>query len=210
MQMGCFESAISMLLKACEQLGQTGSRHYEVKARCDLGFAHHLIGKNDQAQSELNRALALLDGYSDLRFEALANTRLGYVREAMGQLYEAQICYEQGRDLHEQMGQRYYAMNALAGLARIAALQGEDETALDHVTTIWKTISGKEMDATIETAHTLRTCYTIFEAHGDSRADAVLAMALEQLQRRVSTIDDPAHVEQFWQREDHRFFQVLA
>jgi hypothetical protein len=108
------------------------------------------------------------------------------------------------------MGQHYYAMNAQAGLARIAALQDDNDAALDHVAIIWETIGGKEMDATIETARTLRTCYAIFDEHNDPRVDAVLTMAREQLQHRVSNVDDPEHVEQFWQLEDHHFFRLLS
>ncbi len=207
MEAGRLDAAFEDLMIAGKQLRSLGNRHYEVKARCDLGLVYHLVGDHSQALSELKLALTLLDGYGDLRFEALANTRLGYVLEAMGQLAEGATCYKRGRHLHDQMGQHYYAMNALSGLARIAALQGDHDAAFGLVVTVWETIGGQEMDATIETARTLRTCFAIIRHHGDSRADAVFKMALGQLQQRASTIDDPDHIDQFWRIEDHRFFQ---
>ncbi len=209
MEMGCLDAAYDDLTLAIDQLHQLGNRHYEVKARCDLGLVHHLTSNHDLARAALNLALTLLGEYGDLRFEALGNTCMGYVLEATGQLVEAANCFQQGCDLHDRMGQHYYALNAQAGLARIAALQGEDDVALDHVAAIWETIGGKEMDATIETARTLRTCFMIFDANGDPRADAVLDMAWDQLQRRASTIDESAHLEQFWQIDEHRFFHDL-
>ncbi len=210
MEMGCFETAGVLFHEAIEMLNHHGSRAYEAQARCDLGWLHLLTNRPREAKSLLSTVLDFAEEIGNLRLKALACTRLGYVLESTGRLGEAFEKYDAGCDLHHRMEQHYYAMNARAGLARIAASQGDNDTALDHVAIIWKTIGGKEMDATIETARTLRTCYTIFHAHGDPRADEVLAMALEQLHRRVSSIDDPAHVEHFWQIEDHRFFLEVA
>ena len=210
MQIGHLDSARAKLVRACEQLDRIGIRHYEVRVRCDLGLVHHLADEQAQARNELSRALTLLDGYGVLRFEALALTRLGYVLEAMNHLTEAGECYERGCELHHQMGQHYLAMNAQAGLARIAALRDNNESALDRAVTIWETIAGKETAATIETVRALRTCYTVFEAHDDPRAMDILTMAHDQLQRRVSTIDNHDHIEQFWQLDDHRFFHEMV
>ena len=208
MQMGQLNLANELLVDACQKLSKL-NRQFEAKARCDLGFLYYLLGDSQQAQVELDLTLHLTEEHGDLRHEALASTRLAYILEADNQVNDAFLRYERGCDLHNQMGQVYYAMNAVAGLARIAFLRGNNDTALDHVVAIWKTIGNKEMDATIETARTLRTCYTILDAHNDPCADAVLAMAWAQLQHRVSTIVDPAHMEHFWQIEDHRFFQQL-
>ena len=68
----------------------------------------------------------------------------------------------------------------------------------------------KEMDATTETACTLRTCYTIFSDQNDARAREVLEVACNQLNRRAATIDDPEQVARFWQLADHRFFREAA
>jgi hypothetical protein len=171
---------------------------------------HLLTGDCRQAESELRAVLRFAEENGDLRLTALASTRLGHVLEETGQLEHATDLYTRGFDLHHRMEQYYYAMNARAGLARISVLQGDERVALEHVSDIWATIGGKEMDATIETARTLRTCYTVFDAHNDSRANAVLEMALAQLNRRASTIDDPEHVAQFWQIEDHHFLRRIA
>ncbi len=209
-EMGRLEAAGDSYREASEMLRHHGVRHFDAQVRCDLGMLHLLSGDCPQAESELRGVLRFAEENGDLRLTALASTRLGYVLEETGQLEGAAKLYACGFDLHHRMEQIYYAMNARAGLARISILQNEKRAALEHVAAIWETIGSKEMDATIETARTLRTCYAIFEALGDSRADAVLAMALEQLQRRVSTIDDPQHVEQFWQIEDHCFFLDVA
>ena len=78
----------------------------------------------------IDSLLRLIEGHGDLRFQALVNTRLGYVLEANQETASAVHRFWSGHDLHDQMGQRYYAMNALAGLARIATLQGDHDTAL--------------------------------------------------------------------------------
>ena len=121
MQMGWLGIAQGRLAEASDRLAQIGIHHYEVKARLELGLAHHLLGDNVHALQELNHALSLTSDYGDIRSQALANTRLGYALEAIGELADAYRHYVRGRDLHQQMGQDYYAMNALAGLARIAS-----------------------------------------------------------------------------------------
>jgi ATP/maltotriose-dependent transcriptional regulator MalT len=209
MEIGDFDSALPILAEASEQLGRVGHLVYEVRARCDLGFVHHLGGDDGQALSLLGDALAMMEGLGELRFEALVNTRIGYILEACGRSDEAYVLYERSRELQARMGQHYLATNALAGIARIERQRGQHDLALDHAAIVWNAIGGQEADATIETARALGTCYTIFDAYSDPRASAVLAMAWQQLQRRASTIDDPHRVEQFWQLDDHRFFREI-
>jgi tetratricopeptide (TPR) repeat protein len=210
MQMGDLAAARAELTQASEQLRRLGSRHFEVKARCDLGLLYHLAGEHGLARAELTQVLDLIQGYGDLRFEALVSTRLGYALEASQTPHDAQPLYARGQWLHEQMGQYYYALNARAGLARLAAQQGNDTAALEHVRTIWETLRGRSTDATVETARTLRTCYTLFRRHDDPRATEILNTAHVQLRRRAATIDDPQTVTLFWQLSDHRFFQEAA
>ena len=210
MQMGWLGIAQGRSAEASDRLAQIGIHHYEVKARLELGLAHHLLGDNVHALQELNHALSLASDYGDIRSQALANTRLGYALEAIGELADAYRHYVRGRDLHQQMGQDYYAMNSLAGLARIASSQGDHVGAREHAESIWDTTGFKEMDATIETARTLRTCYQVFDAHDDPRSEAVLEMAWDQLRRRASTIEESDDLEQFWQLEEHRFFRRIG
>jgi tetratricopeptide (TPR) repeat protein len=207
MEIGDLDRALPILAEASEQLGRAGHLVYEVRARCDLGFAHHLKGDDEQALSALHDARTMMEGLGELRFDGLVKTRIGYVLEAHGQCDEAYALYEQARELQVQMGQHYLATNALAGMARIERQRGRRDVALDYAATIWNTIGNREADATIETARTLRTCYTVFDAHNDPRADAVVAMATTQMDRRAASIDESSQVERFWRLDDHRFFR---
>lgn len=209
-QIGDLSRARMLLTDAGEGFHQLGFRHFEVKVRAELGFLYHLTGEDTKAQEEFHYLLGLLEEHSDLRYAALVRTRLGYALEASGQLAAARQQYEEGRKLHAQMGQHYYAMNALAGLARVAMHKGDAAAALAHAQTVWQTIAGQETDATVETARTLRTCYEIFRQQGDPHAAEVLDTACAQLRRRAATIDDPKHRAKFWRLADHRFFQEIA
>ena len=154
-------------------------------------------------RTELASVLELARQHDDQRYRAWANTRLGYVLEALGDLAGAGEHYARGCELHACMGQHFYALNALAGTARLAVQGGDGATALSHAGAIWQTLAGQEPDATVETARTLHTCYSILWAAGDPRAPAVLAAAFDQLRARAATIDNPEHVERFWQLDDH-------
>jgi hypothetical protein len=108
------------------------------------------------------------------------------------------------------MGQVYYALNAQAGLARLANRQGDPGSALECARTIWSALAGKSTEATVETALTLRTCYEIFSEHQDPLAAEVLSTACSQLRQRASTIDEQETLDHFWRLPDHRFFQEAA
>ena len=105
------------------------------------------------------------------------------------------------------MEQHYYAMNALAGLARVARQQGDEELSYQRALTVWETMRGQPVDATMETTLTYRTCHEIFVDHQDLRAPIILETAMNQLQARAATIDELEHVKLFWQIPDHRYFQ---
>ncbi|MCB0157496.1 MAG: hypothetical protein KDD83_05160, partial [Caldilineaceae bacterium] len=210
MQMGCLDAAQAELVHASDHLNAVDHHHFEVKARCDLGLCHHLAGNDRAAHAEFTRVLALIEDHGDLRFQALVNTRLGYVLEALGDVDGASRRYDHGYRLHRQMEQEFYALDALAGTARLALRRGDHAAALSHAHAIWASIDGRETEATVETARTLRTCYAIFCRHDDPHATAVLDAACAQLRRRVATIDDPVHAAQFWQLDDHGFFRAAA
>ncbi len=207
MEMGCLDQAQLELTAASEGLHQRGNYHFEAKARCDLGLVHYLAGEYERARRELSDVLELVEGHGDLRFEALVRTRLGYVYEETGELAEACESYRRGYELHSQMQQNYYALNALAGSARVASRRGNSKVTQDHVETIWRSIQGKSIDASVETAMTLRTCYCVFTEQNDARQDKVLSMARAQLRNRSDNIDTVEHQEHFWQLAPHSFFR---
>ncbi|MCB0158592.1 MAG: AAA family ATPase, partial [Caldilineaceae bacterium] len=186
LEMGCLDAAGRFYREASAKLQQYGARHFDAQVQCDLAWLHLLSRRYQEAEFTLEHVLGVTEQTGDLRLRARACTRLGYVLEATQYPQEALEKYRAGFELHRSMEQHFYAMNARAGLARLAITQGDNDAALAHVTAIWETIGGKEVDATIETAHMLRTCHTIFAEHQDPRADAVLAMAWEQLQRRAA------------------------
>ncbi len=210
MEMGRLDAAQKELTVASNMLHQLGNHHFETRARCDLGLAHFLSDECELALRELNDVLELVHGHGDLRFEALICTRLGYVYEVTDQLENASNGYRRGYDLHNQMEQYYYAMNALAGSARVAQRLGANAVALDRVETIWRSIEGQSIDATVETAMTLRTCYCVFDMSSDPRKDDVLRMAWAQLCRRADSVDDGEYLERYWQLAPHAFFRRLA
>lgn len=205
-QIGQLDFARDILRQASEELESASNRHLQVFLRCDLGLAHHLAGEHDAALDELTHVHELILGHGDLRAEAVVNTRLGYVLEALGNVERAAQAYARGQLFHEQMGERYRALHAQAGLARLARRRGDDDAALAHATTIWETIAGHCTEATVSTARTLRTCYEIFAQVDAHRRDQVLAQALAQLKQRASGIDDPALLADFGTLDDHRFF----
>ena len=185
-----------------------GNRHFEVKARCDLGLLYHLAGEHRLAQEELTHVLALIEGHGDLRFEALVSTRLGYALEASHQLDDARRMYERGCTLHRADG---------AGLLRPErtgrnGAPGERGKATTPQPWPMPRRSGMPSTASAQTQPSkLRApCApaTRFSANRTIPGRRLFSTPpAPNFCARAETIDDPEHRGQFWQLADHRFFQ---
>ena len=206
---GRLDDALLILAPSVEQLRASRHLHGEIRAQSDLSFLLHLLGEQEKAREGLQSILRLIRQYGDTRQEALAYVRSGYVEEDSQQWNVAARAYAQGYECHSIVGQHYHAMNGMSGLARVAKHRGEDAMAYQYVSQVWETLQGQQVDATIETVRTYRTCHEIFVMHGDPLATEVFDTAWNQLQSRVSSIDDQGHVPLFWQIPDHGYFLHL-
>jgi hypothetical protein len=122
--------------------------------------------------------------------QAHALTCLGHALVGLGDLDGAGEAYAQSYDLRRALHQRNYAVEALAGLARVSYARGDLEQASTHVARILSYLHRHSLDGTVEPFRIYMTCYQILQAHGDPRAEHILSQAHRQLQERVSKIGD--------------------
>lgn len=210
LQQGYLTAAQRDLEESLRMFQESNSHHFQVKTRSDLGLLYHLMGDQQAAQSLLEETLQMVQGHGDTRFEAHACTRMGYALEAQQRWVEAEAAYHTAFELHRQMEQINYSMNAAAGLARIAWRRGEHADAIARAYTIWQQLDESILDATIETIRIYRTCYEILHATDAECAAKLAGMAQRQLHQRVATIDDETQRALFWQIPDHRFFARVS
>lgn len=210
LQQGKLAAAQCDLQESIRMSHESNSHHFQVKTRSDLGLLYHIQGDHCAAQSLLEETLQMVQGHGDTRFEAHACTRLGYALEAQQQVAAAEAHYHTALALHQQMEQHNYALNAAAGLARIARQRGQATEAVAQAQKICQQLDEATLNATIETMRIYRTCYEILVECDPTLAIRIANMAQRQLDRRAATIADPTQHGLFWQIPDHQFFTTIC
>lgn len=121
---GKAQDAVTKLLRDMQLLPDLAPEA-EAELAFLLGRAYYAGEELSEAAGQLERAIALADGTSDLH--AKATVLLGQIRQATGQLDEAKDLYtgilEHSADTPEYLG-------ALLGRASVSAVQGNDERAM--------------------------------------------------------------------------------
>lgn len=126
-------------------------------------------------------------------------TCLGRALETDGKLPEAATAYQQAWQLRQELGETNRAMEAQAGLARIALAQGRLSTAQAHGQAILHHLTQHTVDGTEEPLLIYLTCYQVLARLVDPQAALMLQQAYQELQKRAAQIDDLHFRRTFWE-----------
>ena len=122
----------------------------------------------------------------DRALEAYAFNLLGHALVAQGDLSEAVNSYQKALFIRNELEQDILAYGTISCLAKVALIQGDLETAKNHVEEIidhLQTISLDNLDPFL-------TCYQVLKANHDLRAHGLINEAYELLQKQASKITD--------------------
>jgi tetratricopeptide (TPR) repeat protein len=200
---GDFSQALHYLESAQTMLVELGSLQWQAKALNDLALAHYYLGEFSRARSYAEQAIAVTQQVGDKRQEGHAQSRLGAILRELESFEDAMRCYQQAWRLHFTMGQFNHGMKPLAGLAEIAWRLGEHQEAFAYVEQILAHLHHDALERTDESLGVYMSCYHILHANQDPRAQEVLLMAHEQLQRRAATLDSEEKRKRFWEVPTH-------
>ena len=116
---------------------------------------------------------------------------LGHAQLGLGRSDAARAAYERARALFEAVDMHVMAMEAVAGLARVALAQGDAARAradvqvlLDH------RARGGTFEGTEEPLRIVLTCWQVISATDAARAGGLLASAHAELQAQAGRIAD--------------------
>lgn len=159
---------------------------------------YHNLGEKDAALEYGQLGLRAAQEFGPLarRLQERALMTLGQALVEVGELAEAIEAYQKAITLMRGSGKHHWAMEPLAGLARISLAQGDLNQALSQVDEILAFIetkpvsTGHALDGTVEPFRIYQTCYQVLKANEDSRADAILTDAYNLLQTRAINISD--------------------
>jgi len=154
------------------------------------GLLHYHLGYNNYACQLLQTAAQIAQQEEDTETEASSFTRLGIVHIAVGNLEQAGTAYERALTLRNQLGQPFKTTEPLAGLAKIALIEGKPLEALGFVEKILTYMNDHSLDGTEEPMFTFLTCYQTLTVNNDPRALEVLEKAYTFLIDRAEKIKD--------------------
>jgi predicted ATPase/DNA-binding SARP family transcriptional activator len=173
------------------QLWQTiGARFYEGVTLAELALLCHLTGHNEAAYDYGQQAEQMGQKVGSPEIHASALTHLGHAQVELGFLSEAADSYRQALTLYQEMKQLHFAYEVLAGLSRVALVQGNPEQAQAFVAELLSQLEIEHLYGAREPFRVYLTSYLVLQAGHDPRAEDVLATAYRLLQERAAEIID--------------------
>lgn len=155
-----------------------------------FGLLSHHLGDDEAAREHSQQALLISEEVGDRSFQGYALTNLGHALASLELLDEAGAAYRQALILRRELCEHSRAMEALAGLARVALAQGEPAQAKVHVEDILSYLETQALDGADEPFCVYLTCYRVLCANQDPRAEHILTAAYDLLREYAAKIED--------------------
>jgi predicted ATPase/class 3 adenylate cyclase len=191
--LGRLETARAEHQRALSLYQALDNRLGESLAANNLGLVLYDLGEYEEAFHFAHQAVQIDHSIGDKVGQGYSLTTLGLALEGLQQWAEAAAAYHEAQQIRKQIGQHSYAVDDLAGLARVALQQGELKQAQDYAQ------EAKEWLAEQGTAgmeHPLRlylTLAAVAEAAGQpSEARRLLQAAIQMVEAQAERISDEA------------------
>ncbi|MBE7533035.1 MAG: tetratricopeptide repeat protein [Chloroflexi bacterium] len=208
---GDFGQAQQYYQRALHLCQETGNRRGEANMYANLALLAVYQGDYEQALTYGQTAVTMGQAWGGSGLIAEGYLAIGHANRHLGQLNQAQVAYEQGRQIWAASARPFRAVEPLAGLAEIALAQGALPPALAYVAQILPHAATEEYAGMYERFWVDLVCFETLRRAGDERADGVLATAIQALQDKAQKIADPATRTLFQQNfPAHRRLLALA
>lgn len=181
------QDTLEQALKANEAIGARRERGYTLS---NLGFLRAEQGQPEAARVLLEEGLAEAQSVGDGRLQADVYKALAYVRERLGDPIGAVRAFEECKRYAERLQAVPLAMEATAGLARLALKANELGVTQSLAQTVWNYVGEHGMDSLPFEAHL--ACAEVFTALGDlSAARGTVEGGYRELIARSYKIKEP-------------------
>ena len=190
--LGDYVTAEAKLTEASQIFSEINDRRAQSFQLSDLSLLAHYRGDNETALVYGQQALELTTAVDEWPGRANAWIKLGHAQLGLGHLSEAAEAYQQALNIERRLEQFTLAMEALAGLARVALAQQDLSQAQAHVREVLAYLESNTLEGAWEPFRVYLTCYQVLQAGQDPHAHALLETAYDLLQARAAKINDGA------------------
>ncbi len=187
---GNYPMAQSIFEQVIDLSKQNGNRLNECWGLIYSSLCYFYLDKNDVALDYIHQALQATQFFGGSRLQAYALTNQGHILSKMNCLDEASHSYQKSLELRLQLSESKLALEPLAGLARIALLQGNLRKAQGQVKQILADLDELNINSTDDPLWIYLTCYQVLSASQATQAEAILVSAHDLLLKRVEQISD--------------------
>jgi tetratricopeptide (TPR) repeat protein len=167
-----------------------GSQLWMIRPLRGLCLLYYRMHEHHTALTYGQQALQIAQELDARRDQSAAWIRVGYALIGREQLDEAADAYRQAHNIMHDMGQYNRAMEAQAGLARIALMQNDPGQALTYVEEVLPLLDNARWCGLAEPFQVYLTCYHVLQTNQDPRAKSIINDAYNLLQERVAGIDE--------------------
>ncbi len=181
-------------LRICREIGDKQGESYMLS---NLGLLAHQRGDDQVARSLCEQALQIAEAMGDSRARGQALVYLGHALTGLEFLAEAIEMYQQALHLYREIDLVHLSMDVLAGLARVALMQGNIDQAVAYVELIEQHLKYAPLDGTAEPFRVYLTCYRVLKSNNSPHAHDLLHTAWMLLHTRAARITEEGRQRMF-------------
>jgi predicted ATPase/DNA-binding SARP family transcriptional activator len=174
--------------QAMDLLQELHDRRLQLLLSYLKGLLHYTRGEVALAHECSRQATDLARQSGHQLWLRYALTLLGHSWLVQKEAVQAQTAYQEAYTFCQAAGQSHLAMEPLAGLARVALVQGDLSLALNHVEEILACVAQKPLEGPHYPFLVYLTCIQVLQAVGDPRAAQTLGDVYEWLQARAARL----------------------
>ncbi len=179
---------------------EMGNGTGECIALRDLGLAAYLRGDADEARYYATEAIRVAQEVGSIYREGLAQTTLGHAYWLTRDLEKAERAFSHALELLTNAERGHLALDALAGLARIAHARKDLITARERVNEVLARFEKQTFYDSDEPSAVYLLCAQILDQAKDPRAREVLQRGVAELETRAARIKNDAVRHQFLEK----------
>jgi predicted ATPase/DNA-binding SARP family transcriptional activator len=169
-----------------------GDRRFEAASLYNLAITYSDSGDNNSSRQHLEQVCDICQTIGDRRVEGYGWVFLGLVLEEMGELNAARNAYLHGLELRREVGLHAMANDPLAGLARVATLEGNHSEAVEYAQQVLDWIDENGYEGIGDPLLAYVGVFRAFFAAGDTEQGVVvLKDAYALLMEFANSISDP-------------------
>lgn len=192
MTQGKYADASAYQAQALYIQREINNRIGESIALDNLSLISHYLGDQSQALEYANQALEIAEAANLRHVLGYIYNHRGHALLELGYPDQAEVCYHQAFDLRHELGEHHLALEALAGLVRLAIYTGNIPSASRQAQELYQAIQNAPIDGMVEPFRCYLTAYQAIHAAGDTQQAAqVLQTARQKLHERAAKILDP-------------------